>query len=367
MKGIWKYSDLLPTVAEQAQLTLGEGNTPLVKSRQIGPSLGLDNLFFKLENLNPSGSYKDRFAAMAVSRLLEQDVSVCLATSSGNAGAALSAYCAVANISCVMAIVDGAPLGKLQQMQLYGATTLMIQDFGRRPETTKRVMDTLQALAGEQGTQVQISAFCYCPEAMQGVQTIAYEIAEAMGKASQVFVPAGGGGLTLAVARGFGIWEEREGMGWKSSVYCVQPMGNDTMVSALGAGDNAAQPVSLSKTAISGLQVPNVLDGDAVIGACRKSGGGGFVVSDEKAFACQDWLAKKEGVYCEPAGAVALAGVCEAVKKNEIDRTKPVVCIVTGHGFKDTGSTERMAGKSINEYLDSEDKLENYIRQVINW
>src|SRR5690606_34975203 len=100
---------------------LGEGNTPLVKSRQLGPALGLPNLYFKLEMLNPSGSYKDRFAASAVSELLDKDLKFCLATSSGNTGAALAAYCAAADIKCFLAIVDGAPSGKLQQMQVYGA------------------------------------------------------------------------------------------------------------------------------------------------------------------------------------------------------------------------------------------------------
>jgi len=365
LNGIWKYSGLLPIVADDKQLTLGEGNTPLVKSRYIGPSLGLDNLFFKLENLNPSGSYKDRFAAMAVSRMLEKGNKICLATSSGNTGAALAAYCAAAGIPCVMAIVDGAPSGKLQQMQLYGAATLMVKDFGKRPETTEQIMTLLQTQGEELGTQVQISAFCYCPEGMQGVQTIAYEIADMLGEPADVFVPAGGGGLTLAIARGFSSWEDNRHTSWNSSVHCVQPAGNDTIVSALSAGKVIANPVPVSQTLISGLQVPNVLDGDEVITACRRSGGMGFAVSDEQVFACQDWLAKKEGIYCEPAGAVALAGVREATAKGGIDKSRPVVCIVTGHGFKDPDSTGQLAAKSVNAYLGSSEALKNYIIQLI--
>ena len=91
MKGIWKYSHLLPQVDESCKLTLGEGGTPLVKSRSLGPALGLENLYFKLEMLNPTGSYKDRFAAIAVSDLLQKKMRFCLATSSGNPGAALAA------------------------------------------------------------------------------------------------------------------------------------------------------------------------------------------------------------------------------------------------------------------------------------
>ena len=365
MNGIWTYYALLPEVAEHARLSLGEGHTPLVKSRSIGPSLGLENLYFKLENLNPSGSYKDRFAALAVSRMLEQGSRICLATSSGNTGAALSAYCAAADIPCVMAIVDGAPLGKLQQMQLYGAATLMVKDFGKRPETTEQVMGLLETLSAELGTQVQISAFHYCPEGMQGVQTIAYEIAEVLDEPAEVFVPAGGGGLTLAVVRGFSSWEASRHTRGNTHVHCVQPVGNDTIASALAAGKSVANAVPVSQTSISGLQVPNVLDGDAVIAACRNSGGSGFAVNDDRVFACQDELAKKEGIYCEPAGAVALAGVREAVANGRIDGSRPVVCIVTGHGFKDPESTGQMAAKSTDAYLNSSDALKNYILQLI--
>lgn len=361
MKGIWTYSDLLPAVEESARLLLGEGCTPLVKSRSIGPSLGLNNLYFKLENLNPSGSYKDRFAAMAVSAMLEKGVKVCLATSSGNTGAALSAFCALAGIPCVLAIVDGAPQGKLQQMQLYGAATLMIRDFGKLPETTERVMEMLRSLSIECGTAVQISAYAFCPQAMQGVQTIAYEIAETLNAPAQVFVPAGGGGLTLAVARGFKVWQQAKNVDHAYTVHCVQPEGNATIAGPLLRGGHQASAITRSETGISGLQVPNVLDGNEVISACRNSGGTGFLVSDFSVFECQQWLAKKEGIYSEPAGAVALAGVISAVTGNQINKDQPVVCMVTGHGFKDPEATRRMAEQSDHKYLTDEAGIRDYV------
>ena len=365
MKGIWTYHALLPEVENRARMSLGEGHTPLVKSRFIGPSLGLNNLYFKLENLNPTGSYKDRFAAMALSRFVQQGIKVCLATSSGNTGAALAAYCAAAQLPCIMAVVDGAPEGKLQQMRLYGAATLMVKDFGKRPEVTEQVMTMLGRLAEEQQTSVQISAYCFCPEAMAGVQTIAYEIAAAFDGGTQVFVPAGGGGLTLAVARGFERWQRQYGSAGHHVVHCVQPMGNDTIVSALAGGEMHPTAVPQSTTAISGLQVPNVLDGFEVIAACRRSGGKGFDVQDEQVWECQDWLAKKEGIFCEPAGAVALAGVRRALAAGALDPDRPIVCLITGHGFKDVQRASVMASTSANAYLANEKELKNYIIQLI--
>lgn len=365
MKGIWTYQKLLPYVNRSAQITLGEGHTPLVKSRHIGPALGLDNLYFKLENLNPTGSYKDRFAALAVSQLADQGHHFCLATSSGNTGAALAAYCASAQIRCLMAIVDGAPQGKLQQMQLYGAATLMIKGFGKSTAQTDRIMTLLRDLAKQHKSQVQISAFSYCPDAMQGVQTIAYEIAEVLDQPADILVPAGGGGLTLAIARGFKVWEEKHNKQNKTRVHCVQPVGNDTIATALTRGAIQASPVEQSQTQISGLQVPNVLDGTEVIQACRQNGGIGITVSDANIWECQRLLATKEGIYCEPAGAVALAGAVEALGKTQLPTDRPIVCIVTGHGFKDLEATGQMTKESTNTYLESGEALINYIKEII--
>lgn len=365
MKGIWTYQQLLPHVDRSAQITMGEGHTPLVRSRHIGPALGFDNLYFKLENLNPTGSYKDRFAALAVSKLMEQGHHFCLATSSGNTGAALAAYCAAAQIRCLMAIVDGAPRSKLQQMQLYGAATLMIKGFGKSTSQTDRVMTLLNDLAKQYGAQVQISAFNYCPDAMQGVQTIAYEIAETLGRPADILVPAGGGGLTLAIARGFKIWEEKHNQQNKNRVHCVQPAGNDTIATALADGATHAASIKKSKTHISGLQVPNILDGTEVIQACRQNGGTGITVSDAKVWQCQQWLATKEGIYCEPAGAVALAGAVEAMDRNLLPSDRPIVCIVTGHGFKDMEAADQMAKDSTNAYLESTEAFNNYIQEII--
>ena len=122
---------------------------------------------------------------------------------------------------------------------------------------------------------VQISAYCYSPVGMAGVQTIAYELADALpDQHLQVFVPAGGGGLTLAVAKGFDRVKAR------AAINCVQPAGNDTIASPLRAGRYEAVQIMSSATTISGLQVPNVLDGDAVIDACRISGGNGFIATE---------------------------------------------------------------------------------------
>lgn len=366
MKGIWKYSHLLPSVKDHCKSTLGEGNTPLLKSKRIGEGLGLENLYFKLELLNPSGSYKDRFAASAVSHLRQQDLPFCLATSSGNTGAALAAYCSAANIKCFLAIVDGAPSGKIQQMQLYGAQTLMVKDFGMIPRVSDDVFSGLQATADRYGSAVQISAYHYSPVGMAGVQTIAYEIAEELPcERTQVFSPAGGGGLTLAVLKGFHKWKEHHPGFGIPKVHCVQPFGNNTIAGPLRNGLNSATAVSKSTTSISGLQVPNVIDGDAVISACRENNGTGYTVEDEMIYQCQKDMALKEGIFCEPAGAVALAGVLKALENQEINTTDHIVCLVTGHGFKDPAAAEKMNSGERGHYFNTAEETLHHIEREL--
>src|SRR5262245_51256669 len=127
---IWSFSAGLPDVPPSCRITLGEGHTPLVRSRRLGPTCGLANLFFKVESAGPTGSYKDRFAAVAISDMLANNQRLCLATSSGNTGSALAAYCAAAGIACRILIVETAPQAKLKQMLAYGANLATVKGFG---------------------------------------------------------------------------------------------------------------------------------------------------------------------------------------------------------------------------------------------
>ncbi len=344
-------------MSTHAGITLGEGNTPLVRSRSIGPSMGIENLYFKLETTNPTGSYKDRFAASAISHLLDQKATLCLGTSSGNTGAALAAYSAAAGLPCILAIVDTAPEGKLRQMAAYGATLVKVSGFGTDAQITKEIASELTHLAISLNTSVQISAYCLAPLGMAGVESISQELADSGISFDHVFSPSGGGGLTLAVARGFQKTEQPE-----TAIHCVQPEGNDTIAGALRAGDDRAKNCECT-TIVSGLQVATVLDGHNTLSACRESGGTGHLVSDEEVFECQTRLAREEGIFSEPAGAVALAGAIRAVKNGELDPKSTIACLVTGSGFKDEASVSRMIGKDYQcPQVDSFSEFEEIVR-----
>lgn len=365
MRNIWTYSELLPKVEDRYRVTLGEGGSPLIKSKRIGPMLGLDHLYFKLEIVNPTGSYKDRFAASAVSNLKQRGASFCVASSSGNTGSALAAYCAAAGMPCFLFIVDGAPSGKLEQMRAYGANIILIRDFGKNRQVTEEVFSALDAFGKTYQSPVQISAYHYSPLGMAGVQTIAYELAEELAvQNGHVFSPAGGGGLTLSVAKGFQRWQEMHDKFIIPKVHCVQPSGNNTISGPLNEGLVVAKNVETSTTSISGLQVPNVIDGDQAIMACRGTGGRGFVVTDEFVYTCQADLCKLEGIYSEPAGAVSLAGVQMALKEQIIGKNDHVICLVTGHGFKDPDSFRSIASSSPESYFEKVKDAFQHLNQV---
>jgi threonine synthase len=339
---IWRWADMMESVPPAARLTIGEGDTPLVRSRRIGPQAGLPNLYLKLEHGNATGSYKDRFAFAAISHMVAKGQTKCIATSSGNTGAALAAYCAAAGIECRIALVEGAPLGKMTQMMAYGAQIARIRKFGTDAATTIDVFERLERLGQRPDSALQISAFVYSPPGMSGVQTLAFELAEQLPDGiDHVFCPAGGGGLCVATAQGFQKLADKGSIHQVPAVHCVQPEGNNTIAGPLREGAAKAQEVACT-TKISGLQVASVVDGHLAVDACRATGGTGHLVSDEFVWQVQKRLAREEGIFAEPAGAVALAGALAAAKNGELAPESTVVCTVTGSGFKDIAAVDRM-------------------------
>lgn len=339
---LWRWSEFLAPIPPAARVTLGEGHTPVVKSRRLGPSVGLHNLYFKLETGNPSGSYKDRFAVVAVSDMVARGQTLCVATSSGNTGAALAAYCAVAGIRCEIAIVEGAPVGKLRQMLAYGATLYRVKGFGIDSRVSAGVFECLQRMSQAPTAAMQISAFQYSPVGMTGIYSVAHELAT-QGDApwDHVFCMAGGGGLVLGTALGFEQVVAQGKLARLPRVECVQPEGNDTIAGPLRAGSDIGQTIECTSK-ISGLQVPTLIDGNEVIAACRRNGGTGHLVSDEFIWTVQKRLAREEGIFSEPAGATAVAGCLQAAARGELDPQAHICCMITGSAFKDPASMEVM-------------------------
>ena len=339
--------------------TLGEGQTPLVGSTQVGRRHGLDRLFFKLEGLNPSGSYKDRFVAAEITRMRSAGARACVATSSGNTGSSLAAFCARYAVQPVIVVNQHVPAGKLRQMLAHGARVIRVRDFVTSPEITELVLDCLEAMSRSSSIPLVISAYRYCPTGMAGVESIATELAAQSDRPiDHVFVPVGGGGLISAVCRGFARLRSPG-----PRIHAVQPEGCSTVVAALERGDDRILPVE-SRTAISGLAVPFDIDASLALALVRASGGLGFAVSDDDAFGAQQMLFGQEGIYAEPAGAASLAGLIKAVSAGVVRPGDLAVCLVTGHGFKDPDAADRAAARHEPMLIDHAD-LESRILDLV--
>ncbi len=303
-------------------VTLGEGRTPLVESSRE------PRLYFKLESANPSGSYKDRFVAGELQRVLDGGGRACVATSSGNTGSALAAACARCDVACTIVVNEAAPEGKLRQMQAHGARVIRVPGFTVQAAVTAQVLELLEDLSRGQGIAMVVSAYRYCPVGMSRVEAIATEILELL-PAANVFVPVGGGGLFSAVSRGAGASAAR--------VFAVQPEGCNTVVSAWREGRADIDPVA-STTRISGLAVPFDIDASLAVRQLRQRNDRALTVTDAEVFDAQRYMLAAEGIYCEPAAAAALAGARKARAQRWIGPEDDVVCLVTGHGFKDPDS-----------------------------
>ncbi|OUS75069.1 hypothetical protein B1748_19405 [Paenibacillus sp. MY03] len=332
--GIWHFADSLPAVAPHNRITLGEGHTPLIASSSIGAELGLSQLYFKLESLNPTGSYKDRISAMALSLAKQSGKTACIGTTSGNAGASIAAYAAKAGIPYHVYVQENIIPAKLEQVLVHQAHVYKVKGLGFDPAIGTKVFEQVRDKAIRNNWEAVITAFAYAPLAMEAVQTIAWEIADQLGVPDAVFVPVGGGGLFSGIYKGFHRICEQNKASKLPRMGACQSAGCSNLVRGWQQG--LGQPAAGASTSmISGIQVSNPPDADIAFEALDSSQGVGSIVADEETWKWQRELARREGIYCEPAGAISLAGLVQAVETGRINRTDKIVCIVSGAGYKD--------------------------------
>lgn len=341
-QGVWRYHSLLPTVPEASRLYLGEGQTPLISSRFLYRQLGGAELYFKYEGGNPTGSYKDRIAAVGLSWALANRRVACIGTTSGNAGAAVAAYAARAGIPYHLYVLEHMAEAKLAQVLAYGANVRKVAGFGTDPAVGDRVFHHILTSSVQYGWEMMITAFRYNPYAMEGVKTISYELKEQLGEIpSRVFVPTGGAGLFVGIWKGFAELKER-GLTWKvPEIVAVQSEGCSNIAKAFESG----KPVPVhgaSTSLISGLQVPNPPDGALSLGIMARGDGSALAVSDEEIWEAQQLLAEKEGLLVEPAGAASVAGLLRAARRQPFGPGERIVCILSGSGLKDGKQLESM-------------------------
>jgi threonine synthase len=300
-----RYRDRLPLERAGPIVTLGEGATPLLPAPRLSEWLGLE-ISLKWEGANPTGSFKDRGMTVAVSKAVEEGARAVICASTGNTAASAAAYGARAGLPVLVLQPEGAvALGKLAQARALGARVLAVRGS----------FDGALAAARElaaRGTHELVNSLN--PYRLEGQKTAAFEILEDLGGVPDVLaIPYGGGGNTRAYGKGF-----RE------------------------AGDGvprilAAEAASRPRTVASAIRIAKPVHAPEVERELRRCAGTIVSVSDEDLLAAWGMLAREEGVFCEPASAVAVA----ALSRVELERGARVVCVITGHGLKDPEAAAR--------------------------
>lgn len=358
--GLWKYASHLPLRDERFAVSLGEGNTPLLRSGKLEQEIGVGELYFKMEGANPTGSYKDRIAAVGLSRLRELGKRAWAATSSGNAGAAMAAYGVRAGIDGYLFTLEKASRAKIAQIMAYGPHIMAVEKLGYDSQTEITTWANIRQVCKANDWMMLVTAHAFSPHAMEGVKTISYEIAEQLrgNVPDVVYVPVGGGGLYASIWRGFAEWKAAGLVDRTPRVVAVAPSGCDSIHRAWLAGSRKVEPIPTVTSSISGLQLAAPPDGDLVLRTLADSDGWSVSIDDDATYAAQAQLAKREGVFVEPASAISLAGVIADRASGRLQGHERVACILTGIGFKDVNAIQRMVEHVEMPLIKAEDILQ---------
>jgi threonine synthase len=316
-----KYRDHLPVSDDTRIISLGEGNTPLIRLKNIPQLLGKNvDIYVKYEGLNPTGSFKDRGMTMAVTKAVEEGSKAIICASTGNTSAAAAAYAARAGIKAFVLIPEGKiAMGKLAQAMMYGAITLQIRgNFDEGMELVKQV-----------ATQAPVTIVnSINPYRLQGQKTAAFEIVEELGFAPDYHcLPVGNAGNITAHWMGYSEYHERGFANNRPKMIGYQAAGSAPFM----RGGVVANP----ETVATAIRIGNPQSWDKAWALQTESGGWFDELSDEDILKAQRLLAMSEGIFCEPASAASLGGAMRDILSGKIPEGSKIVCTLTGNGLKD--------------------------------
>jgi threonine synthase len=341
-----RYGEYLPLLPTTPRLSLQEGSTPLQPAPRLADWVGVDELFLKVEGLNPTGSFKDRGMVLAVAKAIEDGAHALLCASTGNTAASAAAYAAHAGIDAIVLLPAGrVAAGKLAQATMYGARIITIAGN----------FDDALDLARDAATQYDVALVnSVNPFRIDGQTTAAFEICDELGDAPELLaLPVGNGGNISAYWLGFQRSLDHGRARRLPRLLGVQALGAAPLV--LG------QPIAEPETVASAIRIGNPASWQSAIDAAEKSGGGIRAVSDAAILDAYRAVARLEGVFCEPASAAGIAGLRAAVQAGEVDADTSCVCVLTGNGLKDPDTAN-----SASETLHIEPQLSR-LASVLGW
>jgi len=316
-----RYKEYLPITPETPMISLGEGDTPLIRGKNLEKELGCGELYFKFEGCNPTGSFKDRGMVIAVAKALEKGSKAIVCASTGNTSASAAAYAAHCGISCIIVLPKGKiAMGKLAQAIVYRAKIIAIDG------NFDQALNIVRQLA-EKNPVTLVNSIN--PFRIEGQKTASFEIVDFLGDAPDYhFIPVGNAGNITAYWKGYVEYFKLGKSKKKPQMMGFQAEGAAPIV----RGHVVEQP----ETVATAIRIGNPASWKQAENARDESGGLIDMVSDDEILSAQKILAAKAGVFGEPASAASLAGLIKMTNQGMDFAGKKIVCVVTGNGLKDT-------------------------------
>ena len=337
----WRYFELLPIVDKSNIVSINAGMTPLVKAEKLGKELGLNNLYVKNDSVNPTFSFKDRPAGVAISKAKEFGLKSVGCASTGNLASATAAHAAKAGFPCYIFAPSDIEHAKIAQALSYGSEYISVDG----------TYDDANRIAAQIGDSkgvgvVNINMRSYYVE---GSKTLAYEVAEQLGwkVPDQLVVPTGSGAMLNAICKGFEELESVSLIDKVSTMHmnCAQPRGCAPIVDAFKKNITDVTPVENPDTVAKSLAIGDPGDGRYVLKRLKQYNGIAEETNNKEILDAILLLAKTEGIFTEPAGGVSVSVVKKMVEDGKIDKDETVVCYVTGNGLKATESIMEVLSK----------------------
>jgi threonine synthase len=326
---VWRYRELLPLGRSAETFSIDEGGTPLFRCDRLAKEIGLKDLHIKFDGMNPTGSFKDRGMTVGISKAKELGMRTVTCASTGNTSASLAAYAGLAGLRCVVLIPEGkVALGKLAQAMMHGAMVASVRG------NFDQALDVVMASSEKLGLYVLNSVN---PFRIEGQKTAAYEICDQLdGRSPEyLYIPVGNGGNSAAYWKGFTEYEAVGAVPGHPVIRGIQADGAAPIAHMFDTGSDELVPVKTPETVATAIRIGNPANWKKTVRAIKESGGCATTVSDDEILAAQKMMARLEGIFAEPAGAAALAGLVKDVRSGAFERSSRVVCVSTGHGLKD--------------------------------
>lgn len=330
----WRYFEMLPIEEKSNIVSINAGMTPLIKADKLGQELGLNNLYIKNDSVNPTFSFKDRPAGIAVSKAKEFGLTAVGCASTGNLASATAAHAAKGGFPCHIFAPSDIELAKIAQALSYGANFIAVDG----------TYDDANRIAAQIGDSkgigiVNINMRSYYVE---GSKTLAYEVAEQLNWSvpDQLIVPVGSGAMLNAICKGFEELESINLLNKVSNMHMIaaQPHGCAPVVDAFKRNDTEVIPVENPDTVAKSLAIGDPGDGRYVLKRLKQYSGFAEESNNKEILDAILLLAKTEGIFTEPAGGVSVSVLQKMVEQGKIDKNDKVVCYVTGNGLKTTES-----------------------------